>query len=203
MHKESTSVLKLHDDGHLTYNHQVIAATLTISDEDWETRLKKEYQICSLSEDILKNSERHPAYKTDNDLILYEGMIWVPPTLRKELIRRYHEDHPHGQQGVDKTLERIKRTYSTQEVVQNIFRDSLRALDGDIGNVVLLRDDEINFIRRAHHLNLLSETATRATIRNTQGISLTDSCRARPCQSKHGSPLLWTSSRSCQNWWNP
>lgn len=40
--------------------------------------------------------------------------------------------------------------------VQNIFRGSLGALDGDLGNVASLRDDEIDFIRRACHVNSLS-----------------------------------------------
>jgi hypothetical protein len=41
-----------------------------------------------------------------------------------------------------------KEIQSFSSVVQNIFRGSLGALDGDLSNVVLLRDDEINFIRR-------------------------------------------------------
>lgn len=42
--------------------------------------------------------------------------------------------------------------------VENIFRGSLGDLDGDLGNVALLGDDEIDFIRRAHHLDLLSSS---------------------------------------------
>ena len=40
--------------------------------------------------------------------------------------------------------------------VQNVFRGSLGALDGNLGNVASLRDDEIDFIRRACHVNSLS-----------------------------------------------
>jgi hypothetical protein len=42
--------------------------------------------------------------------------------------------------------------------VQDIFRGSLGALDSDLGNAALLGDEEIDFIRRAHQLNLLSSS---------------------------------------------
>jgi len=40
--------------------------------------------------------------------------------------------------------------------IHNVFRGSLGAFDGDLGNVGSLRNDEIDFIRRACHVNSLS-----------------------------------------------
>ncbi|KAL7808400.1 hypothetical protein V8C26DRAFT_297015 [Trichoderma gracile] len=42
------------------------------------------------------------------------------------------------------------------EEVQALFKDSLSSADGSISNAALLRDDEINFIRRAHYMNMSS-----------------------------------------------
>ena len=42
--------------------------------------------------------------------------------------------------------------------VQEVFKDSLSSADGNIGNTALLEDDEINFIRRAHYMNLSSNS---------------------------------------------
>ena len=49
-----------------------------------------------------------------------------------------------------------EETRHFNSIVGDLFHASLGASDGDLGNASLLRVDEIEFIRRAHHLNLLS-----------------------------------------------
>jgi hypothetical protein len=49
--------------------------------------------------------------------------------------------HPLDYHSMSKEIKHFNST------VRNIFRGSLGALDGDLGNVALLRDDVIDFIR--------------------------------------------------------
>jgi len=109
---QEQSILRENPNGSLTYNHATIAATFTISDQDQERQIIKSYIKDRLAQEIKKNPTKYPSFEVqDSGLILYKGLVYVANQSRGTILRRYHEESPHGHQGIEKTLERISRTF--------------------------------------------------------------------------------------------
>jgi transposase InsO family protein len=106
------AVLRLKSDNTLIYNHATIAATFTISDQDQERRITHAYAKDRLAREIRKTPEKYTSFlRQDSGLILYKGLIYIANQARDAIVRQCHEEMPHGHQGIEKTLERISRTY--------------------------------------------------------------------------------------------
>ena len=54
--------------------------------------------------------------------ITYSDRIWVPPTLRHDLIKDLHGHPMAGYQGTRKTLKRIKRTYDYKGIKKDVVK---------------------------------------------------------------------------------
>lgn len=63
-----------------------------------------------------------------------------------------------------------------KSMIDNVFSDPLEALENNLGNAGLLEHSEINFIRRASHLNSLSRSLFLMLV-NSVGRSKTHTAR--------------------------
>jgi Integrase zinc binding domain len=105
-------MLQEQEDGLMSYNHSMITATFQISDQDQERKIISGYQKDRLAQEIKKNPDKYPAFqKQDSRLILYKGLIYVTNQSKDVILQRYYEEASYGHQGIEKTLERISRTY--------------------------------------------------------------------------------------------
>jgi len=112
------AILKKNKAGDLVYNHQVLAATSEIQDDDWVSRLKE-----SLANDPLTTKEMNGDYlRKENGLIHIHGLIYVLQKLQDKAIRRYHNDLVHGYMGTEKTVEQLSRNYYIPNIYKKVAR---------------------------------------------------------------------------------
>jgi len=52
----------------------------------------------------------------DSGLILYKGLVYVTNQSQEMILRYYHKETPYRHQGIEKTLERILRTFYFPEI---------------------------------------------------------------------------------------
>ena len=111
--KETVSHAIFEDNGEaLMYNHPELNATLQVEDTQTLENIRQAYANDATARRILENLEAHPGNTlSPNNTLLFKGSIYVPATLRKQLVKEQHELPAHGHQGIGKTLERLTRTY--------------------------------------------------------------------------------------------
>lgn len=109
--KTIQAILRTDTEGNLEYNRHVIAATLTIENRDFENKVRQALEQDTIAAEIMSDPENHQGFQVYNRLLLFEGLIYVPTKCRQELVDNFHSSQIHGHQGIDKTLERITRTY--------------------------------------------------------------------------------------------
>jgi hypothetical protein len=119
--------------------------------------LRSQYPKLTALKNLLQKSKLDPIAANVESIVSddWYASAEYPTDLLPELARHikfYGSITLLNYQSMSKEIQHFNST------VENIFRGSLGDLDGDLGNVDLLRDDEIDFIRRAHHLNLLSSS---------------------------------------------
>jgi hypothetical protein len=105
------SILRKNPDGSLEYNHQVRAQSLVIQDDDWESRIRQAYSEDSMAQIVLQKPGSDTRIQIKEGVILMDGLIYVPQSLRSEIFKQYHDEKTAGHQGTDRTLERIQRMY--------------------------------------------------------------------------------------------
>ena len=64
-----------------------------------------------LAQQVLQNIRNHESFKKKKGLLLFQGLVYVPVSLQQKLIEESHFNKTHGHQGIDKTIERLTRTY--------------------------------------------------------------------------------------------
>ena len=112
------SVLQQTEKGTLKYNHQV-AATMTIRNDDLETRIKVAYAKDKQAQRILEG-EQQGCTISGNGLILFQGLVYVPSQIKEEVIKGHHDGPTSGHPGVSKTIEAITRTYHFPHVRKKV-----------------------------------------------------------------------------------
>jgi len=76
-----------------------------------------------------KNDGRHPEIPINEDgYRRFNGLILVPQSLEKEVIKRYHEDIREGHPGEARTVEKIQRNYYFPGTIRKV-RKYIRTMD--------------------------------------------------------------------------
>lgn len=122
------SILKRNQQGELEYNHTELSATIEIQPETWMKRIQNEYEKDTMAKVLAENKERNPRIDQDKEtkVLTFDGLVYVPTPLREELVKEVHGAPGHGHQGVDKTIERLTRTYyfpGLRKVVERIIKE--------------------------------------------------------------------------------
>ena len=108
--KTISSILEQHQDGKLTYNHRLLAATLVIGNNELEERIKMAYQKDSHASRVLEEPIAGFT-QSETGLVLFQGRIYVPESVRNEVIRIHHDEPTAGHRGIYKTTEAIGQNY--------------------------------------------------------------------------------------------
>ncbi|KAG0158308.1 hypothetical protein PDIDSM_5821 [Penicillium digitatum] len=101
------AVLRQNSDGTISYNKQILAATMEVVDDDFLQKIRDALEGDAINELATEGSK---LISDDTGLLHMHGLIYVPSKLRNEVIRRHH-DLSHGHMGVEKTIEHITRNY--------------------------------------------------------------------------------------------
>ena len=125
---EPYSILRLNEDGTMEYNYKQVAASLTVSDEKAEDAFRKAYQKDMIAQQLLKEPSLNKGITIQDGIILMNGLIYVPQSLRQEVFNQHHETRTAGHQGIDRTLELITRTYYFPKI-RKFVEDRIRICD--------------------------------------------------------------------------
>jgi hypothetical protein len=97
-------------DGGMEYNHELLATISVVEDNELEQRLKNAYPKDAIAPNILKQQTEQFTLD-EQGLIRFKGLVYVPTSVRKELVREQHSLPAHGHQGIARTFERLARNY--------------------------------------------------------------------------------------------
>jgi transposase InsO family protein len=107
-----SAILKRNEDGSISYNKQILAATIELKDDELLDQLRETTKNDQAMQDLLEDSMTNDKLTQDDTGLVYmHGLIYVPMALREEVIRRHHNLPTHGHTGTEKTMEQISRNY--------------------------------------------------------------------------------------------
>jgi transposase InsO family protein len=106
------AVLRQNEDGSLTYNHQILAATIELMEDPLIQRIAEATKTDRIIQEMLENSADNENLTTDDRGLIYlRSLIYIPECMRTEIIAKHHDDPMHGHMGAEKTAEAISRNY--------------------------------------------------------------------------------------------
>ncbi|RDW74910.1 hypothetical protein BP6252_06052 [Coleophoma cylindrospora] len=149
-----------------------------LSDADFDTFLRALHSLLALFEDLVEGVAQPPctfdaAVQQEQTLpSLYPKLTALEERLQKLKldageIDDWYPSTEYPSEGLRELVQYVKfhdytsiatRIREFNATIHNVLQGSLAVSDGDLGNVASLRDDEIDFIRRACHVNLLSSS---------------------------------------------
>ena len=88
---EPYSILRLNENGTIKYNYKQVAASLTVSDEKAEDAFRKAYQKDTVAQQLLKIPPSDTRITIKQGIILMDGLVYVPQSLRQEIFDQHHE----------------------------------------------------------------------------------------------------------------
>jgi hypothetical protein len=83
----SPAILTTDSEGHIVYNHQVLAATNTLQDNEWLERIREATTHNEVIQKILGNNTA----LTKDGLVLIHDLVYVPGKLQEEIIKTHHD----------------------------------------------------------------------------------------------------------------
>ncbi|EED18391.1 retrotransposon polyprotein, putative [Talaromyces stipitatus ATCC 10500] len=120
--KPEPALLRLNKEGHLEYNPQVatLAATAeTTTDSELQDKIVEETAKDDLIQSLIEN-EDDKVTATETGLVFWHGLIYIPKSLRNEIIRLNHDTLTSGHPGQLNTMERITRNYYWPRMMKDI-----------------------------------------------------------------------------------
>src|SRR5215208_2019861 len=108
--KVINSVLIPNEDGNSCRINQYIKLTIR---QDLNVTIREAYASDGTAKRVLSGEEELPHFQIRQNMIYFKGRLYVPSNkqLRQAILNQYHDAPAAGHQGVEKTLERMRRTY--------------------------------------------------------------------------------------------
>jgi hypothetical protein len=112
------NILQQQPDGTITVNR--MAATVQQDDTALLARVRHLQSKDHVATEQLQTQS--PGWNKTNNLVYFKGRLYVPQdkTLRKEIMEQYHDAPIAGHLGVQKTLERLRRTWFWPGMLQQV-----------------------------------------------------------------------------------
>ena len=112
------SILTPGEDGSYTVNQYIKVTTR----QNLQQAIKKANETDTVAKQVMESKEIPEHYSIKEGNIYFKGRIYVPATkqLRDQILEEYHDSPIGGHQGVEKTLERIKRTYFWPGITKSV-----------------------------------------------------------------------------------
>jgi transposase InsO family protein len=101
------AILTTDSEGHIIYNHQILAATSELQNDEWLERIRVNTETDESLQKVLGNNT---ALMKDG-LVHVHGLVYVPRNLQNEIIQLNHDEPTQGHLGIEKTIEKITRNY--------------------------------------------------------------------------------------------
>ena len=106
----SHAILREDEQGNMSFNRQ-FNLTIWVENDIFENEIRKVLKNDKLAQQVLQNIRDHKSFEKEKGLLLFQGLVYVPVSLQRKLIEESHSNKTHGHQGIDKTIERLTRTY--------------------------------------------------------------------------------------------
>lgn len=106
----------------MEYNPQIAtlaATTETTTDSELQDKIVEETAKDNLIQSLIEN-EDNKVTATETGLVFWYGLIYIPKSLRKEIIRINHDTLTSGHPGQTNTMERITRNYYWPRMMKDI-----------------------------------------------------------------------------------
>ena len=101
-------ILKINKDRSISYNQQMLAATIHINNDTLEKKIIKETQKDIIIQEMIENSAENEKIIKDNKGIVYmHNLIYMLKNMRNEIMALHHDSPLHGHPGTEKTAEKI------------------------------------------------------------------------------------------------
>jgi hypothetical protein len=107
--KPSVQVMVQNSDGTLQINR--IAAISGISNQQILESIKEALPGDSFAKKVMASQDEHLSFELENDLLYFEGLIYVPTQVRDLVMQRNHDGPLIGYPGVTKMLYLMHLTY--------------------------------------------------------------------------------------------
>jgi transposase InsO family protein len=101
------AILTTDSEGNIVYNHQVLAATSELQNDEWLSRIREATDTDESIQKILGNNTA----LTRDGLVYIHSLVYVPGKLQDEIIQTHHDEPTQGHLGIEKTIEKITRNY--------------------------------------------------------------------------------------------
>ena len=102
------AILKTNEDGSISYNQQTLAATVHVEDITLKKKIIEETRKDNMIQDMIKNSADNDKMSKDNKGIVYmHNLIYIPKSMRNEIMALHHDLPLHRHPGTEKTAEKI------------------------------------------------------------------------------------------------
>ena len=106
------AILKMNDNGTIRYNHQILVAMINIEDNTLKKKIIEETTKDKMIQEMIENlAENDKLTKDDKGLVYMHNLIFVPKSMRKEVMAAHHDTPLHRHPGTEKTTEKIARNY--------------------------------------------------------------------------------------------
>ena len=105
--KADPAILKENEDGMISYNHQILAATIDIG-MTIMTKLINKTRKDKMIQEMTKNmTENKKLSKDEKGLVYMHNLIYMPKSMRNKIIQMHHDQPMFGHLGNEKTTEEI------------------------------------------------------------------------------------------------
>src|SRR2546430_3116847 len=106
------TILRLNRKGDLEYNHPELSITMIVQPGTWIERIQDAYVTDTMAETLRDQLNMNPRIsKANQGTLMWDGLIYVPTKLRKQLVKELHEEPSNGHPGIETTVERVTRDY--------------------------------------------------------------------------------------------
>ena len=105
--KADPAILKENEDGTISYNHQILAATINIGMTMTIKLINKTRKDKMIQEMIKNATENNKLSKDEKGLVYIHNLIYVPKSMRNKIIQTHHDQPMFGHLGNKKTTEQI------------------------------------------------------------------------------------------------
>ena len=100
------------DESGLHYNTPQLAATVRIEPNEWDKEIRRAYRTDAMAKSMHKKIPDESKFTRDEQgMLLFQGLVYIPVSKRKDVIERHHDTQEAGHRGVEGTIERISRNY--------------------------------------------------------------------------------------------
>ena len=96
----------------LVNNTPQLALVMRVEPSEWAEEIRKAYRKDAMAKSMEKEIPAESKFTRDKQgMLVFQGLVYIPVTMRKNVIRQHHDTRDMGHRGVEGTIEKISRNY--------------------------------------------------------------------------------------------